>query len=390
MSTIIFATVPAIGHLNAPLKLAKSLSARGHEICYLSGLGYKHYIEEQGLRFVTLGESTAVENTHFDQIALLERLMDFRFHGRPLDDQLEHIIEILRREIVNLVQTLKPDLFLVDPYIPDLALLVHELAMPFVFLNPTLFNPLTEMALLNDAPYLANVPELVLCPVEFDFPMAVAGNKQRYYLGPEVDLQRKGEPFEWERIDTSKPLIYCSLGTQAQLYSEAKRLLQIIIDALSGLPQYQMIIATGRNVSHDNFERVPPNVLLFSYVPQCQVLEKASLLITHGGLLTIKDAIFFGVPMIVFPGLYDQPKNSARVVYHGLGLKGDMRSTTVEEVRALIEKIAQTDSYRERVRAFSELFRKRDEAGISVKVVEALLVSLEKSHKKAHTAQIVS
>ena len=61
-----------------------------------------------------------------------------------------------------------------------------------------------------------------------------------------------------------------------------------------------------------------------------------------------------------------------------------------EEMRALIEKIAQTDSYRERVRAFSELFRKRDEAGISVNVIEALLGSLEKTHKKQQKAQMIS
>jgi UDP:flavonoid glycosyltransferase YjiC (YdhE family) len=54
-----------------------------------------------------------------------------------------------------------------------------------------------------------------------------------------------------------------------------------------------------------------------------------------------------------------------------------MRST-VEEVRALIERVAQTESYRERVRTFGELFRKHDEAGISVKVIEALLGSLKK------------
>ena len=376
MSTIVIATVPAVGHLNASLKLAKSLAARGHDVCYLSGSGYKTYIEEQGLRFIALGES--VGDTRVDQIALVERLMEFRFHGQPLDDQLAHVVEVFRRELANLVQTLKPDLFLLDPYLPDLALIVHQLAMPFVFLNPTLFNPLEETALFNDAPYLATVPELVLCPAEFDFPEAVARKKHRYYLGPEVDLQRKEEPFDWERIDTRKPLIYCSLGTQAQFYSETTRLFQIIIDALSGLPQYQMIVATGRNISHDDLQRVPPNVHLFNYVPQSQILEKASVLITHGGLLTVKDAIFFGVPMIVFPGLYDQPQNSGRVVYHGLGLKGDMRSTTVEEVRVLIERVAQIDSFRERVRAFGELFRQREESAISVKVVEALLANLAK------------
>jgi UDP:flavonoid glycosyltransferase YjiC (YdhE family) len=380
MSTIIFATVPAVGHLNAPLKLAKSLAARGHEVSYLSGLGYKTYVEEQGLRFITLGESFAAPDARLHQNALLERLLECRTRGQPLDDQLAQIVEIFRREIVNVVQRLMPDLFLIDPYLPDLALIVHQLAMPFVFLNPTLFNPLAAMALVNSAPYLSTVPELVLCPAEFDFPETVARNRQRYYLGPEVDLQRKEEPFDWKGIDTSKPLIYCSLGSQAQFYSEATHLFQIIIDALSGLPHYQMIVATGRDISYDKFQHVPPNVHLFSYVPQAQVLEKASMLITHGGLLTIKDAIFFGVPMIVFPCHYDQPQNSGRVVYHGLGVKGYMRST-VEEVRALIERVAQTESYRERVRTFGELFRKHDEAGISVKVVEALLGSLK---KKAH------
>ena len=378
MSKIVFATVPAVGHLNAPLKLAKSLAARGHEITYLSGLGYKTYIEDQGLRFITLGESIPDARSH--QNALLELLLEFRSRGQPLDDQLTHIVEIFRREITDLVQTLKPDLFLIDPYLPDLALIVHQLAKPVVFLNPTLFNPVAAMALVNNAPYLATVPELVLCPAEFDFPETVARNKQRYYLGPEVDLQRKEEPFDWKRINTSKRLIYCSLGSQAQLYPEAKRLFQTIIDALSGLPLYQMIVATGREVGHDDLQGVPPNVHLFSYVPQTEVLEKASLLITHGGLLTIKDAIFFCVPMIVFPCHYDQPQNSGRVVYHGLGVKGEMRST-VAEVRALIERVDHTDSYRERVRAFGGLFRKHDEAGISVKVVEALLGSLK---KKAH------
>ena len=380
MSKIIFATMPAVGHLNAPLKLAKSLAAGGHEIYYLSGFGYKTYIEDQGLRFITLGESLAVPDARSRQNALLELLLEFRSNGQLLDDQLTHIVEIFRREVTDLVQTLKPDLFLLDPYLPDLALIVHQLAIPFVFLNPTLFNPLVGMALLTDAPYLATVPEFVLCPAEFDFPDTVARNKQRYYLGPEVDLQRKEEPFDWTRIDMSKRLIYCSLGSQAQLYPEAKRLFQIIIEALSGLPQYQMIVATGREVGHDDFQGVPPNVHLFSYVPQSQVLEKASLLITHGGLLTIKDAIFFGVPMIVFPCHYDQPQNSGRVVYHGLGIKGEMRST-VSEARALIARVDQRDSYRERVRAFAELFRKHQEAGISVKVVEALLGSLK---KKAH------
>ena len=58
MSTIVISMSPELGHINSPLKLAKSLMARGHDVYFLGGgADYKPYIEKHGLRYIAMGES---------------------------------------------------------------------------------------------------------------------------------------------------------------------------------------------------------------------------------------------------------------------------------------------------------------------------------------------
>jgi UDP:flavonoid glycosyltransferase YjiC (YdhE family) len=381
MSTIIIAMLPELGHLNATLKLATALASRGHQVFYLGGSEYEAYMKAQGMHYISLGEglsdAAALSGAHFSQLDIMESLMEIRFHCRPLNERLKSVVEIFRQEIEAVVKRLRPDLFIIDPFVPDIALIAHQLGMPFVFLNTTLFNPLKESALINKSPFLAQVPELVLCPQEFDFPQAANNNKRRYYLGASVNLERREAPFAWDEIDVHKPLIYCSLGSQPEACGGAKRFFQTIIEAIAGLPHLQLILTTGAHLSPSDFHPVPSNVFLLNRAPQLQILKKAAVMITHGGLNSIKEAILFGVPFVVFPCIVDQPMNAARIVYHGLGVKGDMPSLTVEEARTLIERVAKTASFRERAASFRDLFRNLEEAAVGVKIIEALLASLK-------------
>lgn len=47
--------------------------------------------------------------------------------------------------------------------------------------------------------------------------------------------------------------------------------------------------------------------------------QNCVLFITHGGLLSITEAIHFGVPLIGLPFFSDQPNNMNRVVKKGFG-----------------------------------------------------------------------
>lgn len=52
---------------------------------------------------------------------------------------------------------------------------------------------------------------------------------------------------------------------------------------------------------------------------QLEVLEQADLFITHGGMNSINEAMYYGVPMLVFPYATDQPANADRIAELGLG-----------------------------------------------------------------------
>ena len=51
MSRIVFVMLPETGHVNSSLKIAKSLKARGHSICYFGMADFEDYIISQGLEF---------------------------------------------------------------------------------------------------------------------------------------------------------------------------------------------------------------------------------------------------------------------------------------------------------------------------------------------------
>jgi len=387
MSTIVIAMFPELGHVNATLKLARSLRLRGHQVYYLVGSDYEAYMQAQGLNFICLGEGSTNGRKSSSQLYIMEYLLEARMKGRALNEYYTGVVQMIRQEIASLIPKLKPSLFLIDLFVPDIALVAQELGLPFVFLNTTLVSQLADTSVLNSHPELAQVPELILCPAEFDFPQSRRlGQGVRYYLGASVDLERKeADPFDWQKLNPTKRLIVCSLGSQSQTLVGAKNFFQIIIDAVSDLIDCQLVLVTGAHFVND-FPRVPANVIVMPRVPLLEMIEKADVLITHGGFNTIKEALLLGTPMIVFPFTNDQPMNAARIAYHGLGLSGNPTTVTTEQARALIERVMQT-AFRERVLAFRQLLQKIEAEDLGSKIVEAILASVE---KKARAASVTT
>jgi MGT family glycosyltransferase len=110
-----------------------------------------------------------------------------------------------------------------------------------------------------------------------------------------------------------------------------------VVEAFRQRPEYDLILHTGDLLSAKDLEPLPENVMVRGWVPQLAVLAKSRLMITHGGLGSIKECVQFRVPMVVFPVEFDQPGNAARVVFHRLGLRGDMRRATPEAIRELLD-----------------------------------------------------
>ena len=241
MATIAFILYPEAGHLNPTFKLARSLKRRGHRIHYFGPVDFEADIRAQGCDFIPILEqlcprgfirepAQAKRINNFDAI-LLEIEGDGREGGLgPVE------------EVIAKVKGVAPDLLIVNVLLPDLALILCRRRAPVVLLNIILSNPWEE----GPASYkpLLNLPELVLCPADFEFPQ-VLKPARRHYLGASINLEREKAPFQWDRIDGDKPIFYVSLGSQSHLSPFSRRFFQSVINVMNNRSELQAIISIG-------------------------------------------------------------------------------------------------------------------------------------------------
>jgi UDP:flavonoid glycosyltransferase YjiC (YdhE family) len=64
---------------------------------------------------------------------------------------------------------------------------------------------------------------------------------------------------------------------------------------------------------------LPPGIESFGYLPFGEVLPRAALIVYHGGIGTLAQAVKSGIPHLVVPSAHDQFDNGWRIAKLGLG-----------------------------------------------------------------------
>jgi MGT family glycosyltransferase len=111
-------------------------------------------------------------------------------------------------------------------------------------------------------------------------------------------------------------LAYVSLGT---IFNENPAFYRICFEALSGFAG-RVLISCGNTVDIDALGSLPSNMTLERSVDQLAVLRRAQLFITHGGMNSVHEALYFGVPMVLVPQAADQHMVAQRVGSLGAGI----------------------------------------------------------------------
>jgi UDP:flavonoid glycosyltransferase YjiC (YdhE family) len=368
MAHVVFIPYPETGHINATFKVAKGLRARGHRIDYMALVDYEGHLRAQGLGFLPILKELcpegfirrqAIEGRVQNFEAILRRAAE---GGRPLDPA---------QEALRVLEGVRPDVFVVDLLLPGLALAIARSGGRVVLMNTQLFNPWDELKAIYDP--LRGLPELILCPQEFDFP----GTERRaacHYVEASIDLERRDASFPWDRVDGRKPLVYCSLGSQSHLMGDSGTFFRALLEAAAADTRRQFVLSVGADLKVEDFP-APPNVLVVNTAPQLEILKRASVMLSHGGFNSIKEGIFFGVPMILFPMIRDHPAIAARVLYHGLGLRGKFRPASAGQFRALLDEVEHNPSFKERVEAMGRRFREVERSSPGIHIIEAVVKS---------------
>lgn len=226
-----------------------------------------------------------------------------------------------------------------------------------------------------DSSYLDG-EKIILGPSAFEFPMS---ELRTYYLGFSISERNQeiDRDFSWKWYDETKELIYCSLGTMCNRYPHSRYFFYEVIKVAQKNSNWQFIVNVGdlENFNENLLELdICKNIKIVRYVSQMDILTKASLVLTHGGYGTIKECIYFGIPMIVFPCTYDQPGNAARVEFHGLGLRGSMKKVDSKIIESMIsEVISKKDYYQENLRLIRNKISESDNIMNIIQKIKSLV-----------------
>src|SRR6266545_4381752 len=411
MAKIAFVLDPEEGHLFPTFKLARQLQERGHSVIYLGLADSGPLVRRQGFELVPILTRIFPEGS-------VPRLKEERegvfvpgTNGHePADEDTygQYLGAMARGEgLDGPVAEARPDLFILNSFLGLNALVLHfRFGIPIVFLTPFLRTmsreqsaDLLEGTLLRlrtgavpffelvrrSAPSarrlrdvtgcLLRMPELIQCPRELDLPREGAEEPEVHYIEASVDLSRREDRgFPWERIDPGRKLLYASLGSQSFMAGReaAVGFLRAVAEGAARRPDWQLVLATGGLAEPADLP-LPADAVALPWVPQIPVLERAALMVTHGGLGTIKECIFHDLPMVVYPIGRDQPDNAKRVAHHGLGLAGDLAGVTPEGIFALVEQVDREPSFRKNAARMGRRFREVEASGIGVRRIEAAL-----------------
>jgi zeaxanthin glucosyltransferase len=199
------------------------------------------------------------------------------------------------------------------------------------------------------------VPEL-----EFPRPHRIRGF---HYTGPLLDNFRPAVPFPFHRLN-GKRLIYASFGTLQNRMEESFYHVAAAVARLDA----QLVITLGGGLTH--LRLLPGSPIVVNYAPQMELLARASLCVTHGGLNTIMEALSCGVPLVVVPVANDQPANAARVEWSGAGEYVRHSGMATERFHEIVQAVLEQDSYRQRAGVLARSIAQAGGVRTAVRIVE--------------------
>lgn len=373
MSKIVFFCIPAHGHTNPTLGVVRELVSRGHQVWYYSYNMLREKIESAGATFVSCDDYDTEQKLSAKDSARVGK--DMAFSTKILVDTTLALDDKVCREMAEL----KPDCIVADSMALWGKAVALKLGIPLVSSTTTFaFNqhsakvmkqgigdlvkmlfsmPKTskQVKRLKDKGYPVknildiignddNTHTIVYTSPEFQ-PCSETFSEKYAFVGPSV--RSAAEEIEKKR----EKLIYISMGT---VNNDMMPFYKTCISALANT-EYQVILSVGNLVPIKDFGELPQNISVFSHVDQIAVLKKADVFVSHCGMNSVSESLYFEVPLIMLPQTQEQKGVAERVLELGAGIKLDKVNESC--ILNAINQIFRDNSYKQNAVKIAEGFK---------------------------------
>lgn len=361
--------IPAHGHTNPTLGLVKTLTEAGHQIWYFSFEEFREKIESAGAAFIAcdgydfeMEDKGNADRVGKDKVYATELLVSSTL---ALDEMTSRFVE-----------EIKPDIVVSDSvaFWGKLAAMKHGL--PYVSSTTTFaFNKYSakymQESVWDIAKMLLAMPRInkqlqrlrekgypvrslldivqndndtntIVYTSKYFQPCADTFSDRYHFIGPSI------RPITEPVQKTSDKTIYISMGT----VNQNREFYRGCIHALAPTG-WQVIISMGTNTDH--FDDLPENIQVYESVDQMAVLSIADAFITHCGMNSASEGLYFGVPLVLFPQTPEQDAVAKRTEELGAGVR--LRSISEEDVLDALTKVINDSQYKKSAEKVSASFK---------------------------------
>jgi MGT family glycosyltransferase len=372
----LFLSLPLHGHINPSLPLVRELVGRGDEVVYYSTDAFATKIAQTGARYRPYRSEFLADLTQ-----LPERLEELSWLlMRTTGELLERELTAFRAE--------RPDYLITDSVAPWGQWLGEVLGLPVITSVSTFaFNrrvlvfaashgvrPKSTKLVLSKILHISKSIWLgrrlsrrhsvkgpgiaglvfgrsalnIVYTSRFFQPFAETFDDRFEFVGPSVPapdgMARSvaGEP----------PLVYVSLGT---LFNAEATFFRDCFEAFRNM-NVRVTMSIGSNVSEASLGPAPRNFSVQAFVPQLDVLQSASVFVTHGGMNSVSESLYYGVPLVVIPQMSEQELVGRRVEQLGAGLYLAKPKAAAATLRESVERVLGDEGFRKQAGVVRESF----------------------------------
>ena len=374
MSKIVFFCIPAHGHTNPTLGVVRELVSCGHQVWYYSYNIMRDKIESAGATFVSCDDYDMEQRLSPKDAARVGK--DLAYSTKILVDTTLALDD----KVCADMEQLKPDCIVADSMATWGKAVAMKLGIPFVSSTTTfafnqhsakimkqgfreLFKMIFSMpkiskqikrlqskgypikSILDIIQNDNNTHTVVYTSPEFQ-PCSETFSDKYAFVGPSI--RPATDRFEKKR----NKLIYISMGTvNNDMMPLYKRCLSALADT-----DYQVIMSVGNMVSIEEFGELPENISVFSHVDQIAVLQQADVFVSHCGMNSVSESLYFGVPLVMLPQTAEQGGVAERVYQLGAGMK--LKKSDAPSILGTINKIFADSTYKQNANELAKGFKR--------------------------------